>query len=76
MLAGETLAAIEEEFESFRRFNETFIDRSKSLLLDLEPFGGESSGQVRAWKSEASAWKREENSSNCSAYLKFSTGGF
>ncbi len=42
---GETLAAIEEEFESFRRLNEDFIDRSKSLLVDPEPFGGETSGQ-------------------------------
>ena len=42
---GETLAAIEDEFESFRRFNEDFIDRSKTLLLDLEALGGETSGQ-------------------------------
>ena len=43
---GETLAAIEEEFEFFRRVNEEFIDRSKGLLVKLEPFGGEVSGQV------------------------------
>ena len=39
------MAAIEEEFESFRRFSEGFIDRSKGLLVELEPFGGETSGQ-------------------------------
>ncbi|QDZ18172.1 subunit 7 of WASH complex [Chloropicon primus] len=44
-LPGETLAAIEEEFESFRRLSEEFIDGSKGLLVDLEPFSGETSGQ-------------------------------
>ena len=39
------MAAIEEEFESFRRLSEDFIDRTKGLLVDLEPYGGETSGQ-------------------------------
>ena len=32
------MAAIEEEFESFRRLSEDFIDRTKGQLVDLEPY--------------------------------------
>ena len=69
---GETLAAIEEEFEFFRRVNEEFIDRSKGLLVKLEPFGGEVSGQVtRLLPLSASKSYRHQHSQVLNVFLSF-----
>lgn len=57
--SGETLAAIEDTFEDLRRFNETFIERSKTLLDDGQGGGDAMPGTSGVLRTYIAVKQRE-----------------